>query len=168
MWFVVNTIQPVGIKITGWCLDEGWYVGPVGEHLFGLRDRYFFVETVAVPARKLNLCGAVSTELNPAKGKVVSERTKVGGQGVSIRRSLDKLEWQSLCADRHRCAGQQQTDVDCVFHLPQVASSRAIPVSFSCTLNSEEFMLQPFPGNVLVKIEGASVPCTNKKVKWSG
>ncbi len=29
-------------------------------------------------------------------------------------------------------------------------------------------MLQPFPGNVLVKIEGASVPCTNKKVKWSG
>ena len=29
-------------------------------------------------------------------------------------------------------------------------------------------MLQPFPVNVFVKIEGASVPCTNKKVKWSG
>ena len=29
-------------------------------------------------------------------------------------------------------------------------------------------MLQSFPGNVFVKIEGASVPFTNKKVKWSG
>ena len=53
VWFIVNTIQPVGIKITGWCLDESWYVRPVGEHLFGLRDWYFFVETVAV-RRKQN------------------------------------------------------------------------------------------------------------------
>ena len=29
-------------------------------------------------------------------------------------------------------------------------------------------MLLLFPGNVFVKIEGASVPYTNKKVKWSG
>ena len=29
-------------------------------------------------------------------------------------------------------------------------------------------MLQPFPVNVFVKIEGASVHCINKKVKWSG
>ena len=29
-------------------------------------------------------------------------------------------------------------------------------------------MLQPFPVNVFVKIEGASVHCTNKKVKWRG
>ena len=29
-------------------------------------------------------------------------------------------------------------------------------------------MLQLFPVNVFVKIEGASVHCKNKKVKWSG